>query len=193
MAHVNLTLEIPGKGVEDLRAMLDFGVLASGRRQSMRNLRKTLALFKGVLVGAYRGYIRTTLCTARASATITGTAAGVAPGDLVVIAGTTLTNAASPASEDEFADSATTATLAANLAAAINVHSVLQKIVFAVVTTAASGVVTVYSKYPGPIGNLITLTETGGYSVSAAALAGGSGDEMDDYQKGYDPSTALAG
>lgn len=185
MAHVNLTFEVPSKSIEDLRAMIDF--------PHPTQIRKIFGLLRGLLNGTFRGYIRTTLCSARASATITGTAAGVAPNDLVVIAGTTLTNKASPANEDEFADSAVTATLAANLAAAINVHSVLSKIVFAVVTTAASGVVTVYSKYPGTIGNLITLTETGGYSVSAAALASGAGDEMDEYQRGYDPATALAG
>lgn len=185
MAYVNVLLNVPNKGIEDLRAMVDY--------PHPTQMRKILALLLGLLNGAYRGFIRTTLCSERSSATITGTAAGVAPGDLVVIAGTTLTNAASPANENEFADSAVTATLAANLAAAINVHSVLSKIVFAVVTTAASGIVTVYSKYPGPIGNLITLTETGGYTVSAAALAGGAGDEVDDYARGYDPATALAG
>lgn len=193
MAHVNLTLEIPGKDIADLRAMLDYGALAAGRHPSVPLFRKVLALFKGVLVGAYRGYIRTTLCTARASGTFTGTAAGVAPNDTITIAGTTLTNKASPASEDEFADAATNALLAASLAAAINAHSVLSKIVFAVVTTAADGVVTVYSKYPGTIGNLITLAESGGYSVSGANMTGGAGDEMDEFQKGYDPATALAG
>ena len=194
MAHVNLTMEIPSKDIADLRNMLDWnGGPASGGHPKAWPVRKMLALIKGVLVGAYRGYIRTTLCTARASGTFTGTAAGVAPDDTITIAGTTLTNKASPASEDEFADAATDALLAASLAAAINAHSVLSKIVFAVVTTAASGIVTVYSKYPGPIGNLITLAESGGYTVSGASMTGGSGDEVDEFQRGYDPATALAG
>lgn len=185
MAHVNITFEVPSKSIEDMRAMMDF--------PHPVQIRKVLNLLRGLINGTFRGYIRTALCSERASGTITGTAAGVAPDDTVVIAGTTLTNKASPSGENEFADAGTNAALAASLAACINAHSVLSKIVFAVVTNAANGVVSVYSKYPGTIGNLITLAEVGGYTVSAAALASGDGDEVDEYQRGYDPATALAG
>lgn len=185
MAYVNVMLNVPNKSIEDLRAMLDF--------PHPTQIRKILGLLRGLINGSYRGFIRSTLCSERASGTFTGTAAAVAPNDTVVIAGTTLTNKASPANQDEFADAATNALLAASLAACINAHTTLSKIVFAVVTNAANGVVTVYSKYPGTIGNLITLAESGGYTVSGAAMTGGVGDEVDDYARGYDPATALAG
>lgn len=187
MAHVNLTIEIPGKSIEDLRAMLDW--------PHPRQLRKILSLIGGVLNGTYRGYVRTQLASARASQTINVDVSDmVADTDTTVIDGTTLTWVAASADENQITIPATDALGAAALAAAINAHSTISKICFAVVTASATGDVTVYAKTPGTAGNGITLAEAGnGITLGAAALAGGAGDEVDEYARGYDPATALAG
>ncbi len=184
-AHVTITLEFADKSIATLREIVD--------KPHPRQMREIINLLKGAMLGLEPAYARMQLATARASGTFTGTAAGVAPNDTVTIAGVTLTNKASPANENEFADAATTAALAASLAAAINAHSTLSKIVEAIVTSASTGVVTVYSKIPGVVGNSIALAESGGSTVTGAAMTGGASDEMDEQYLGYSPSTALAG
>lgn len=60
---------------------------------------------------------------------------------------------------------------AANLAAAINAKTTLAQVATA---TSAAAVVTVSSFYPGPIGNLITLTATTGNTASGATFSSGA-------------------
>lgn len=111
--------------------------------------------------------------------------------DELVIAGAvgaTLAVEASPANQNEFLKGATDASFATNLAAAINAHTTLSKLVRAYVATSPTNRCHIVARQPGLAGNLITLSETGnGFVLSAAALAGGASDEVDSFAFGYDP------
>jgi phage tail sheath gpL-like len=107
----------------------------------------------------------------------TFTLASVPVDDTVVIGGVTLTAKASPANENEWSQAGTNDQDAASLAAVINAHSVLGLVVEA---TSAAAVVTVTSKVPGLIGNLIPISETGtSITASGSFLAGGTGGGND--------------
>lgn len=108
----------------------------------------------------------------------TATLVSVGNGDALTVGTVTLTGAASPANENQFATGGANDTAdAVVLAAAINAHSVLSLIVSA---TSASNVVTITSKVPGVIGNQIPLSETGTtITVSGSYLASGAGGATD--------------
>jgi hypothetical protein len=144
---------------------------------------------------AKRAEVRACIASATASKTVTcDHSAAVANTDTLTIAGQALAAKASVANEDQFLIGSTDALYAANVVACINAHSVLSKIVWAAVTTAASGIITIYSKYPGPIGNLVTLAEAGnGFTLGGSVLASGSSDEVDTYQLGYARAGHVAG
>ena len=100
--------------------------------------------------------------------------------DTVTIGPTTFTTVAAPANENQISSPATDILYAAELAAAINVHSVLKNLVEAV----SDGIdtVTVTCRLPGKIGNEIAVTEAGnGYTLSGAVLAGGTNNAMVEY------------
>lgn len=100
--------------------------------------------------------------------------------DAVAIAGVTLTASSTPADENEWEiDGASDALDAASLAACINAHSVLSKIV---VATVASNIVTVTARVKGIIGNYITFTDADTTITSSGSgyLAGGTGGAQDD-------------
>lgn len=178
--HVTLTLETPDVPIGTLREKIDRRPLAQG-------IRELWTLLKSVLLLVRRGYVRVNLATAVAEIEVTVSASGGAPTDTLVIGGVTLTNAASPANESEFADSATDAGLRNSVVACINAHTTLSKFVWAKVTAATK--FKIYCKLPGEIGNHIPIAETGnGFTIGAAVLAGGAGDEMDEQQYGYDPA-----
>lgn len=147
------------------------------------------------VISARRGKARFQIASAQASQTITCTfASAVSATDLIVLGGTTLTAKTTPLSQADFFIGTTDATMAASLAAAINAHTTLSKYVFAVVTTAASGIVTVYSITPGLVGNFITLTKTGnGLAVGGATLLGGLSDAIKAYGFGWNSEAHLAG
>jgi hypothetical protein len=155
----------------------------STKQTSLREIGNFIAAMNG---GMRRGLIRAVVGTARASKAVNCDQSDAVDGtDALTIAGTALSVEAAPASEDEFEKGADDIEFADNLAAAINAHSVLKKLVYAV----SDGVsdVTVYSKYPGTIGNLITLSEAGnGLTIAggATALSGGTSDEIDEYTCG---------
>lgn len=113
----------------------------------------------------------------RASATFT--LASVVENEAVTIGKTTLTFKDSPAGENQVqtggADDAADAVV---LAAAINAHSVLSKIVTA---SAAAAVVTVTARVPGVIGNEIIFSETGTTITATGSgyLASGAGGSED--------------
>lgn len=142
-----------------------------------------------------RGEAYVNIASAVASQTVTcDHTAAVADTDKLTIAGHDLSAKAAVANEDQFLIGATDAAYAANVAACINANSTTSKIVWAAVTTAASGIITIYSVYPGPIGNLITLAETGnGFTLGDTALASGSSDAMKHYQLGYGRAGHVAG
>jgi len=109
-----------------------------------------------------------------ASATLT--LASVPADDTAVIAGVTLTAKASPDPEEpsEWSQAGSDTVDAASLAACINAHTTLNKLVRA---TSAAGVVTVTCLVKGLIGNHLTITE-GGDSITATGsglLTGGTG------------------
>lgn len=103
----------------------------------------------------------------KASASITSTGAAVAD-ETLVVGNVTFTAKASGATGNEFNVSATPATQAANIAAAINANVALQGVVRA---TAVLGVVTLVSEVPGKVGNAIALSET----LTNVAISGFSG------------------
>ncbi len=182
MATMLITVESAELDIAAMRQRFD---KSHNRRRMLQQILNYLQAAKG---GFKPAYLNVALCSAHASATITCTqASAVDATDTVVIAGTTLALVAVPATESQFAKGATNATMATNLAAKINAHSVLSKLVRA---TVLSNVVTLTCKVPGPIGNLVTLTETGnGMAVTGGgALASGASDEMDALQFGYDPT-----
>lgn len=108
------------------------------------------------------------------AASMTYTLASVVADEAVTIGGVVLTAKASPSGEAQWASGGADDTAdAVTLAAAINKHSTLSKIVTA---SAAAAVVTVTCKVKGFIGNFITTTETGTtITASAATLTGGTG------------------
>jgi hypothetical protein len=157
-------------------------------------LREFQTMVRSAMLGNNRAYARLVLATDVARKTVTCSASAAANGDTLVIGGTTLTVAASPANESEFVKGSTDALHAAATVAAINAHTTLSKYVWAAVTTSASGILTIYCKFPGPVGNFITLAETGnGFTVGGAVLASGASDECDEYGLGMVPNQEVAG
>lgn len=102
----------------------------------------------------------------------TFTLVSVPADDTVVIGAVTLTAKASPSGENQWSQAGTDTQDAASLAAVINAHSVLSKVVTA---TSALGVVTVTAQAIGIAGNQIAISETGtSITASGAYLAGGT-------------------
>lgn len=178
---ITLVIDAATDDVARFRQLFD---RQTSKRTVLENVQTYLQALKA---GIKRGRVFVNVASAFASQTVACGAAGGAPGDTLVVAGTTLTNAAAPANENEFADAATDALLADSVAACINAHSTLQKIVRA---SSAAGVVTIICIFPGAIGNLVTLTEGGnGFTLGGATLASGAADEADELIFGYDPAT----
>lgn len=147
----------------------------NGRHKNIRGVRE---LLKRVMSGAAPGTIQTQLCanaSVKASATVTCVYASAVDGtDDITIAGSTLSVEAAPSGESQWDSGSSNATMADNLAAAINAHSTISQLVSA----ASDGVdtVTITALLPGDIYNQIDLAETGnGMTLSGANLAGGSG------------------
>lgn len=148
--------------------------------------------FKDIAHGRYRGtvYVGTDDALAvRASATIT--AASINEDDTITIAGVVLTgkDTPDPEVETEFSSGGTNAVDAASIAAIINAHSVLSKIVAATVPS-SSAVVTVTCLTPGIIGNYLTLVSSNGTRLAVtgdgflAAGAGGNDGAFTTYSLG---------
>ena len=114
-------------------------------------------------------------------AKVTATLASVVATNTIVIGGVTLTCVNSGASSVQFNKGTTDTLTAVNLAAAINALTTINKVVGA---TSSGAVVTIYSLYPGTIGNLITTTATGGTITVAAAMTGGTDGTKGDISHG---------
>jgi hypothetical protein len=110
-----------------------------------------------------------------ASGTLTVSATGSSATQTCSIAGVTFTAVASGATGNQFVVSATPATQAANMAAAINASSSLTGIVTA---TSAAGVVTITSAVKGVIGNGLAISAgtLSNVAASGALLTGGAAD-----------------
>lgn len=107
----------------------------------------------------------------RASGTLTVAAGGSANGQTCTIANVTFTGVSGTPTGNQFQVSATAATQAANMAAAINASANLAAIVSA---SAALGVVTITANIPGLMGNGLQLSAGTLANVTAAGFSGGS-------------------
>lgn len=120
--------------------------------------------------------------TVAASQTLTcDQASAVATTDTLTVGGITCASVASGPEVDsgEWLLGADDGEMADNLAAAINGHTTLGKIV----TAESDGVdtVTITAKVAGTLGNLVTLAEAGsGITLTGTALTGGDGGEAAD-------------
>lgn len=108
----------------------------------------------------------------RATNTLTLTYASISNSDTVVIAGTTLTCVTGTPAGPQFKKQTDATVTAANLVAAVNANTTLNKKMFA---TSALGVVTLTLLTPGSIGNQATLVGSSGMVVGAATFANGAG------------------
>jgi hypothetical protein len=91
--------------------------------------------------------------------------------DTITIGGITFTGTGTPTTELHFETDGDDAADAAALAAAINAHSTLSKVVSA---TSADNVVTITCKVKGEIGNFLAITESGS-TITVTAFSGGTG------------------
>lgn len=111
--------------------------------------------------------------TAPVAASATATLVSVVAGDALTIGGVTLTSSATPVGEAQWSQAGTDAADATALAACINAHSTLSKVVSA---SAASNVVTMTCLQKGVVGNFITVSRTGtAITLSGSALGSGAG------------------
>lgn len=172
----------------DSSTLLDYLFDQPDRRKYIAALEEYLRKLKS---GTAAAYVYSTVGLVRASQTVTCAQASAVDGtDELTVAGTVLAVEASSANENQFLKGASNSAFATNLAACINAHTTLSKIVRA---SASGAVCTITSKVPGIIGNLITLAETGnGFTLGGAALAGGTSNETDSFVYGYLPSGVTA-
>lgn len=104
------------------------------------------------------------------AATATATLVSCAT-DTITIAGVTFTGSGSPSGEAQFETDGNDAADAAALAAKVNAHSTLSKIISAV---AVDNVVTFTCLVKGVIGNFLAITESG-TTITVTAFSGGTG------------------
>lgn len=143
--------------------------------QPQMNMQRICNLLNGLKAGALRGEVVISTSSAdpvAASGTLTLTSAVAT--DKVTIGAVDLTASSTPANENEWEiDGADDAADAAALAACINAHSVLSKVVSA---ESSSNVVTITALIPGVMGNQIPLSSADSTIVASASfLASGAG------------------
>ena len=177
-SNLTITIQYPSRLIAQMRAEFHH----AQKRTFMRQISSEL---RGIIQGdqGRRAYVRTILASVVAS----GTAAcvSVANDDTIVIGGTTLTAKTTGANgTTQFTRGVSDTADAAALAACINANTTLAKIVRA---SSALGVVTIYCLYPGPIGNLVTVTSTGGTITVPATLTSGASDAPKGFEFGYTP------
>lgn len=166
MATLNISIKVNSADAREYAA-------AGQPQRCLKNAANLLdALASGAKVGSVK-VSRSATDPVQAYGTITCAAVNAA--DTVTIGKTTLTASASPATEDEFDQSGTNTADAASLAAKINAHSVLSKLVYA---TSSAGVVTVTAHQAGVIGNQIALSSSNGTRLAVTGsgyLTSGAG------------------
>ena len=154
--------------------------LKLGADKDRENVKALENWVRGISGGNHRAKVSIqTGANAPVAASATATLASCVS-DTITIGGITFTGTGSPTTELHFETDGDDTADAAALAAAINAHSTLSKVVSA---SSAAAVVTISCLIPGVIGNFITLSETGTtITVSAAALAGGTGGAQEAVQ-----------
>ncbi len=116
-------------------------------------------------------YLAIKVGAVQAAGTLTVAAGGSTAAQACTVCNVTLTGRASNPSADEFVVSATAATQATNMAAAINASANLTGKVTA---AAVDGVVTITSAVPGLLGNGLQLSAGNLANVTLAAMTGGT-------------------
>lgn len=125
----------------------------------------------GVTGGNYPASLSFNVGAVKAAGTITFSSTGPTNNQTCTIGNVTFTAKTSGATGNQFNISATPATVAANLAAAINASASLSGIVTA---TSLLGVVTITAAVPGTLGNGIQLANVDLSNAVFVALSGGS-------------------
>lgn len=144
-------------------------LLPSAHPNNSRFLNSLIRFFDVLSSGVWSSNIN--VVTGGVYATGTATLASVVNTDTIVIGGVTLTATSGTATATQFKVGASNTATAASLAAAINADTRMNKVVQA---TSVGAVVTIACIYPGTIGNLVTLSQTGGHITVGAALTGGT-------------------
>lgn len=149
-------------------------------------LQRAIAFFKQILGGNKRAQVRTQISTAKATFSVACDLSDAVDGtDELLIGAVTLALEAAPANENQFDGGASDIAFAANLAAAINAHSVLSE--FCTAVSDGIDTVTVTCDIPGAIGNQIAVSEVGnGFEITGGAtrFANGASDELDEWSFG---------
>ena len=140
--------------------------LSPGQLPALQNLENYIGGLSG---GNHKASLAVKVGAIQASGLITSTGAATAT-EIFTLCNVVFTARASGATGNEFNLSATVATQATNIAAAINASSDLTGIVTA---TSALGVVTVTSVVPGLLGNGFQLSE-GLTNATITAFSGGT-------------------
>lgn len=152
-------------------------------------LREVSNYVNGLQGGARKAHVRVQLFSAFASQTVACDQSDAVDGtDELTIGTIVLAVEAAPSTENQFEKGASDIEFAANLAAAINAHSVLS--LFVKAESDGVDTVTITCLYGGPVGDAIPLAETGnGFTLTGAALDGGdqSVDEQQAFVFGYEP------
>ena len=133
------------------------------------NVRTVRNFFRRNVVGAFNSNVR--VMVNGAYATGTATLASVVATDTIVIGGVTLTADNSLQDTTHFKVGGSNTATAANLVTTIGANTSLTRLVQA---TSALGVVTIACLVPGTIGNLVTLSQTGGHITVGSTLTGGT-------------------
>lgn len=127
---------------------------------------------------AVNGSISVNIIAASTAVSATGsvTLSSFVATNTVTVNGTILTGSDTPSGAVQFATGVSDAASATALAACINAHTTLKKVVSAAVDSTTASKVNITCLVPGVIGNLCTLAISANGSVSGANLTGGSED-----------------
>lgn len=142
--------------------------LAPGQLPALNNFIDYLGALSG---GNQMALLTVKVAAVQASGTLTVATGGSTAAQACTILNVTFTGRASNPSTNEFVVSATAATQAANMAAAINASASLTGKVTA---TSALGVVTITSVVPGLVGNGLQLSAGNLANVTLGAFASGT-------------------
>lgn len=141
--------------------------LSPGQLPALQNLQNYLSGLSG---GNQAAILSINVGAVQATATITSTGTATAAQTMTLF-NVTLTAVASAPAANQFVVSATPATQAANIAAAINASA---SFTGRVTATSAAGVVTVRAVMPGVVGNGLQIANVNLGNVTVAGFSGGS-------------------
>ena len=142
--------------------------LSPGQLPAAQNLENYIGSLTG---GNHMALIEAKVGAIQASGTLTVATGGSVAAQACTVLNVTLTGRASAPAANEFVVSATAATQASNMAAAINASASLAGKVTA---SASDGVVTITSVVPGLMGNGFQLSAGNLANVTAGAFANGT-------------------